>query len=94
MVEQLTRAPGDILKVAEHRDYGLAVPTPDHFIPLLYVAALAAEREGTAAPWLRGYAMGSISMTCYGAGMATAPAAETTGAAALPAGVPADQTNM
>ena len=94
VVEQLARAPGDILKVAEHRDYGLAVPTPDHFIPLLYVAALAAEREGTAAPWLRGYAMGSISMTGYGAGMATAPAAETTGAAALPAGVPADQTNM
>jgi 4,5-DOPA dioxygenase extradiol len=94
VVEQLARAPGNILKVAEHRDYGLAVPTPDHFIPLLYVAALAAEREGTAAPWLRGYAMGSISMTCYGAGMTRAPVADTTGAATLPAGVPADQTNM
>ena len=94
VVEQLARAPGDILKIAEHRDYGLAVPTPDHFIPLLYGAALAAGREGTMAPWLRGYAMGSISMTCYGAAMATAPAAETAGAAGLPAGVPADQTNM
>jgi 4,5-DOPA dioxygenase extradiol len=94
VVDQLASAPGDILKVVEHADYGLAVPTPDHFIPLLYVAALAAEREGTVEPWLRGYAMGSISMTCHGAGMDSAPAAETTGAALLPDGVPPDQTNM
>ena len=42
VAEQLARAPGDILKVAEHADYKLAVPTPDHFIPMLYLAGLAA----------------------------------------------------
>ena len=94
VVDQSASSPGEILKIADHADYHLAVPTPDHFIPLLYIAALAAEREGAAEALLRGYAMGSISMTCYGAGMGIAPAAETTGAAALPAGVPADQTNM
>lgn len=36
VVAQLADAPGDILKVGEHPDYARAVPTPDHFIPLLY----------------------------------------------------------
>lgn len=91
---QLADAPGDILKVAEHADYALAVPTPDHFIPLLYVAGLAAAGEGRADALVRGYAMGSISMTCYGVGadvrleQAGAPAAE------LPDGVPPEQTNI
>src|SRR3954449_3758365 len=31
----LRDAPGDILKLAEHPDFALAVPTPDHFIPLV-----------------------------------------------------------
>src|SRR6187549_2660417 len=31
--------PGDILKLVDHADFNLAVPTPDHFIPLLYIAA-------------------------------------------------------
>jgi 4,5-DOPA dioxygenase extradiol len=94
VVAQLATAPGDILRVADHADYRLAVPTPDHFIPLLYAASLAAQDEGIAQPLLRGYAMGSISMTCYGVGMACEPFEELTGAAALPPHVPADQTNM
>ena len=39
VVEQLSRDPGDILKVQELRDYALAVPTPDHFAPLLDIGA-------------------------------------------------------
>jgi 4,5-DOPA dioxygenase extradiol len=94
VVAQLADAPADILKVAEHPDYDLAVPTPDHFIPLLYLAALAAEGEGRADPLVRGHAMGSISMTCYGVGMPATAIGEASGAAVLPSGVPADQTNM
>ena len=68
VVEQLARDPGDILRLAEHPDFELAVPTPDHFIPLLYLAALAASEGVPAEVLVRGYAMGSISMTCYGGG--------------------------
>ena len=93
VVDQLASEPGDILRVAEHPDYELAVPTPDHFIPMLYIAGLAAEDEGTADPLVRGYAMGSISMTCYGVGVESKSVGQTEGAAGLPADVPADQTN-
>ena len=91
--EQVASAPDDILKVAEHSDYELAVPTPDHFIPLLYIAGIAAESGETMQPFLKGYAMGSLSMTCYGAG-ADLSCVEAEGAAEIPANVPADQTNI
>jgi 4,5-DOPA dioxygenase extradiol len=93
VAEQLTRAPGDILKVREHPDYDLAVPTPDHFIPLLYLAGLAAE-DGALPALVRGYAMGSISMTCYGLGADAVGCREGEDAATLPEHVPPDQTNM
>lgn len=93
VVDQLASEPGNILRVAEHPDYELAVPTPDHFIPMLYIAGLAAEDEGAADPLVRGYAMGSISMTCYGVGVESKSVGQTEGAAGLPADVPADQTN-
>ena len=92
--EQLARAPADILKVLEHPDYDAAVPTPDHFIPLLYIAGLAAAEEGTLEALVRGYAMGSISMTCYGLGAGALGCREGEDAATLPEGVPPDQTNM
>ena len=96
VVEQLRRNPADILKVTEHADYALAVPTPDHFIPMLYLAGLAAESGARVEALVRGYAMGSISMTCYGVGLdfGSGPADEASGAAALPGNVPADQTNI
>ena len=93
VVEQLASDPAGILKVTEHPDYPLAVPTPDHFIPLLYIAGLAAASEEAMEPLVRGYAMGSLSMTCYGVG-ADFKCEEGEGAARTPEGVPADQTNM
>lgn len=93
VVEQMTSDPASILRVLEHPDFALAVPTPDHFIPLLYTAGLAAD-EGQATAIVRGYALGSLSMTCYGLGMKSAECATGNDAAGLPAGVPADQTNI
>lgn len=66
--ELLASTPGDILKLLEHPDFPLAVPTPDHFIPLLYIAGLATEEGVGVDRLLRGYALGSISMSCYGVG--------------------------
>jgi 4,5-DOPA dioxygenase extradiol len=57
--------PGDVLALADHQDYPLAVPTPDHFLPLVYFAAAAAEDAATPSVIIDGYAYGSLSMTCY-----------------------------
>ena len=92
-VEQLQRGPGDALKLADHPDYPLAVPTPDHFIPALYVAGVAAESGEAMEPLIRGYAMGSLSMTCYGVG-AELGCHEEKVAGTVPADVPPDQTNI
>src|SRR5690606_13573969 len=94
VVEQLGHAPGEILRLMEHPDYELAVPTPDHFIPLLYIAGIAAAEGATPEILLRGYSMGSISMTCTGLDAAIDLKNEPTCAARLPDGVPPEQTNM
>lgn len=83
-------------RIAGHRDFRDAVPTPDHFLPMLYLAGLAG--AGSAAPdvLVDGYAYGSLSMTSYtlDAPRQPEPAADEAGAAALPSGVPADETNV
>ena len=90
---QLAEDPGEILRVAHHPDYALAVPTPDHFIPLLYIAGVAAASGEPMPPLVRGYALGSLSMTCYGIGT-NFSCEEGEGAATIPENVPADQSNM
>jgi 4,5-DOPA dioxygenase extradiol len=57
--------PGDILELVDHDAFQLAVPTPDHFIPLLYIAALAAEAGDPLDVLVDGPAYGSLSMTSY-----------------------------
>ena len=92
-VRQLAENPGDLLRLVEHPDYAAAGPTPDHFVPLIYLAGMAAARNETLDPLVRGYSMGSVSMTCYGLGTEGLACSEKTGAANLPSDVPADQTN-
>jgi 4,5-DOPA dioxygenase extradiol len=95
VARQLAEEPGEILKLVQHPDYEAAVPTPDHFIPLIYIAGMAARDGLSLGPLVRGHSMGSISMACYGLG---APASSTRqkagGSATLPQGVPPDQTNI
>ena len=93
VMAQLADSPADILRVADHPDFSLAVPTPDHFIPLLYLAGLAAE-QGGAQPLMQGYSFGSLSMTCYGVGVDAAACEQGAGSAGLPEGVPPEQTNL
>lgn len=93
VVKQIEADPAAILKLTGHPDFQLAVPTPDHFIPLLYMAGVAAASGDKMRPIVRGYSMGSISMTCYGIGI-EADCIAGDDAATLPAGVPPDQTNV
>lgn len=90
----ITEAPGDAAALQEHADYALAAPTPDHFIPALYVAGLAAAEGTTPNVLIDGYVYGSLSMTSYGIdGYCPTKITADSGAAALP-DVPADQTNV
>jgi 4,5-DOPA dioxygenase extradiol len=89
---QLASDPGNVLAVTGHADYALAVPTPDHFIPLLYVAGLATKSE-PARSVVRGCSLGSISMTCYVVGSDVRVDATGAPAAPLEADIPAEHTN-
>jgi len=88
--------PGDVLQLEEHDDFALAVPTPDHFIPLLYIAALAATSGETADVLVDGPAYGSISMTSYTLGVTCPEPASELAAAKIPEErtAPPEQTNI
>ena len=94
--EHLTTSPAGIIGVRDHADFHDAVPTPDHFIPLLYIAGLAGAADSTADVLVDGYTYGSLSMTAYtlGAHCPKEPHSDIA-AASLPnpAVVPPDQTN-
>ena len=87
-------APADLARLQDHPDFRAAVPTPDHFIPLLYLAGLAAAASTPAAVLVDGYAMGSLSMTAYTLGCEhIADGGNADGAPPLP-DVPPDATNL
>ena len=90
----VTSDPARLPGVVDHADYALAHPTPDHFIPLLYVAGLAAAAGDTLHTLVHGYAMGSLSMVSYGLGCAEVESNVSGGGAPELPHVPADETNL
>ncbi|SDZ37134.1 4,5-DOPA dioxygenase extradiol [Micromonospora pattaloongensis] len=82
--EVMTDVPEAAPTLRGHEDYGRAVPTPEHFLPLLYLAGLAAAAERPVELLIDGYVYGSISMSAYtldarcptGAGVGLEAAAE------------------
>jgi 4,5-DOPA dioxygenase extradiol len=93
--ERMLTDPTELATLDSHRDFAHAVPTPDHFIPALYLAGLAGASQ---APDTRvlvdGYAYGSLSMTAYTLGLECSPVADTTGSSQPPADVPPDGSNI
>lgn len=90
----MTEQPGEVVRLREHEAYDLAVPTPDHFLPLLYIAGLAAASGTTADVLVPGCAMGSLSMTGYTLGGRVEVDGSRGAAAVLPADAPAAETNL
>lgn len=99
----MTSSPGDAVELQGDGDYHRAVPTPDHFIPLLYLAGLAGAAGRPTAVLTDGYAYGSLSMTSFTLD-APAPAQANDGRAPTPGtdgagepgplGVSADESNI
>ena len=90
----MTSSPEDAVQMRTHRDYDLAVPTPDHFIPLLYLAGLAAAAGRPAKTLVEGYALGSLSMTSYTLDVQRKVEPVSTSGAPPLGGVPGDQSNI
>jgi 4,5-DOPA dioxygenase extradiol len=90
----MQQQPGDVAGLQNHPDYSEAVPTPDHFLPLLYIAGIAAASGAHALPLVRGCTLGSVSMTCYGVGIEGLECSDGGVAASVPSDVPPDQTNL
>ena len=61
----LTEKPGDAPGLRSHADYERSSPTPDHFIPMLYIAGLAGAAGRPLEVLVDGYAFGSLSMASY-----------------------------
>ena len=61
----LTEKPAGAPGLQSHPDFERASPTPDHFIPLLYIAGLASAANRALEVLVDGYAFGSISMAAY-----------------------------
>ncbi len=62
---EMASSPEEVERLQGHEAFGRAVSTPDHFIPLLYLAGLASAGGAGAEVLVDGYAMGSLSMTSY-----------------------------
>jgi 4,5-DOPA dioxygenase extradiol len=87
--------PTEFTTLDAHRDFRNAVPTPDHFIPALYLAGLAGAIDAPDTDVLvDGYACGSLSMTAYTLGLSCPDAAGVGGSPRPPADLPPDGSNI
>ena len=61
----MTSQPANLVAVLDLPEAPAAVPTPEHFLPLAFIAGIADASLTTARPIVRGCDLGSLSMTSY-----------------------------
>jgi 4,5-DOPA dioxygenase extradiol len=61
----MTTAPSTISSATQHEAFSMAVPTPDHFLPLAYIAGITAATDAKVSVFNDERTMGSLSMTSY-----------------------------
>jgi len=94
--EVVTGRPGDAASLLAHPEFKRAAPTPEHFLPLLYVTGFAAATGEAPKILVDGYAYGSLSMTSFTVGGACPPEGDATlpGVPALESVAPPEDTNL
>jgi 4,5-DOPA dioxygenase extradiol len=90
----MTDSPSALPRLQADPDFACAVPTADHFIPLLYIAGLASASNRPTEVLVDGCTYGSLSMTAYTLDLHCAPSADASAAAAELPDPPPDETNM
>jgi 4,5-DOPA dioxygenase extradiol len=93
----LTTSPADLPRLRSHPDYSRSVPTPEHFLPLLYVAGLASAARRPLEVLVDGYAYGSLSMAAYTLDSSLSPSRSESpfpGSIPDPSAVPPEDTNL
>lgn len=93
--DRMLSAPTDFVTLDAHRDFRAAVPTPDHFIPAVYLAGLAgASPDPQVNVLVDGYTYGSLSMTAYTLGLPGLSTSDGPAAADAQLAVPPDGSNI
>ncbi len=63
--QRMLHDPASLAGVVDLPEWPRAAPTPEHFIPLLYLAGLASEPGSNCEVVVRGGTMGSLTMTSF-----------------------------
>jgi 4,5-DOPA dioxygenase extradiol len=94
----LTEDPGSILSLSSHADFRMAVPTPDHYLPVVFIAGLAGEARSALDVVVDGCVYGSLSMAAYSLGVRASPPVRddpvAPGEIPDPSAVPPESTNL
>ena len=94
-IEIARTRPADAAALVADRDFPQVAPTPEHFLPFLYVAGFGAQLGKPLDVLADGYAYGSLSMTCFTVDLdCPTRNASTAGAAELGSAAPPEDTNL